>query len=242
MANYNDSGTDVIVSVESFLSNLLVTDISKIPISKFLPEKFRSIQVWADLIGSFQKIVVTDIQDTLDRLRDARDPNRFEIELAVQLAHTLGYYQEISSKSDIEKRRLIESLITLYEKNGTQFTIKFLSWISEESLTLTPLWTRDYNTFNATPLGDIAPDGPWYLSNYVDIDYSAQGDLDHSKLREQFYRIAPVPLVIRNINRTQFDSGTFYATIGHHQVAYVYSLMSKKFVGRAFRFSIENDV
>lgn len=210
---------DSFTVVDSYKANTYVSNVNLIPISNLLPDKFINIPLFSDFLSVFNTLVVDNFHSTIDDFITLRTPTELDIFYAEKLSNSMGFYQDITNKSDSQKRRLLESLVEYYSRNGTKFTFNFLSFIADESLSILPLFTQDYLTFSTTPLGTLEPTGSWYLTNVVDLEYSSNDVLDNNDIITRFYQVAPVPLVLRNISRsevfifTEYNQGYVHVSI-----------------------------
>lgn len=196
------TSTDVIKSIDDYEANTYVSNVEQIPIHNLLPEKFLSVPLYSDFLSVFNTQIVENVHSLIDNLRRLRTPTLFEIEYAESIAGSLGFYQDITNKTESQKRRLIESLCDFYSRNGTISTFDFLSFVADESISLKQLYTQDYISFSTPPGGQLQPAGSWYLTNIVDLEYSITETLDNDEITKRFYQVAPVPLVLRNISQS----------------------------------------
>ena len=203
-------GADTLKLVDSFEENTYVSNVNAIPISNLLPEKFIQVPLVADLLSVVNTNLIEVVHSLVDNIRRMRTPTLFEIFYSEKLAGSLGFYQDITSKTEAQKRRLIESLTDFYARNGTIFTFDFLSFIADENIQVVPLYTQNYLTFSSFPGGVLEPEGPWYLTSQVDLEYSSVTQIDNVEITKRFYQIAPVPLMIRNISQLQVLEITEY--------------------------------
>ena len=201
---------DSILCVDSFDANTYVSDPNLIPINNLLPEKFLVIPFYSDLVSVVSNYLVENTHSLVDGLRRMRTPSLFEIFYAESLAGSLGFYQDITSRTESQKRRLIESLTDFYSRNGTVFTFDFISFVTSERFQIIQLYTQDHSTFATAPGGSLVPDGPWYLTNAVDLEYYSTVPLDNAEISKRFYQVAPVPLVLRNVSQSQVFNFTEY--------------------------------
>lgn len=199
MANYTDSVLDVISEVGSIEANLSVYKYDLIPLTKIIPEKFLQVPIILDLIFTIYKIFVREVKSLSSDLRELRNPRNIDIEFAEKFAINLGFYQDITFRDDDSKRRIIELLPKYYESQGTEFTFDFLSFIAQENLTLVPLYSTDHFNLFEAPAGNLVPEGSWFLTSVVDLQYSAAASVNNSDILQKFYQVAPVPLLLRSI-------------------------------------------
>lgn len=199
MANYADSVLDVILEEGSVEADLSVYKYSLIPLTKIIPEKFLQVPLILDLVATIYKVFVHEIKSLSADLRNVRNPRTLDIEFAEKFAINLGFYQDITFRDDDAKRRIIELLPKYYESQGTEFTFDFLSFIAQENLTLIPLYSTGHFNLVESPSGGVVPDGPWFLTSVVDLQYSAAASVNNSDILQKFYQVAPVPLLLRSI-------------------------------------------
>lgn len=229
MAFYTDSVVDVLTVSDSGQDDLSVWNVDAIPIAKYLPEKFRKVPWFADMVSSMWKLIAGDIEDTVQKIIKLRDPLKYENDYAEKVAGLLGFYQDISNQSIDQKRRLINSLPYWYERLGTNVTFNFLNFLFNDNIQVVPLYTQDYVNFYSTPQGVMEPAGPWYLTNHIDITYAASsGILDINTIQTRFYLVAPVPLVIRNISGVDLFSNNCQVSGIIHVEGFDYFVMDSK--------------
>lgn len=210
---YGKSNQTTAIGIDRIESFVGTWDVDALPIARYLPEKFRLIPAWSDLISVLYDSVVKGIQDATLRLRQIRHPQLFEIELADRVAVTLGYLLDLDKLTSSAKQRLIESLTSFYERKGTRFTYNFLNYVTEINFQVFELYTQDYVDFLREPGGELVPNGTWYLTNHVDVEYDATLYPDVAEVQSKFYQIAPVPLVIRQlVGLAQFESTARYSS------------------------------
>lgn len=199
MANYADSVLDVITEESSLDTDLSVYQYRAIPLMKIIPEKFLQVPLIVDLIATVYKIFLLNVKSLCQDLRNSRDPRNIDILFAEKFAINLGFYQDITFRDEDAKRRIIELLPRYFESQGTQFTFDFLSFIAEENLTLIPLYSTDHTNLVESAALPITPEGPYFLTSVVDLQYSASASVNNADILQKFYQVAPVPLLLRSI-------------------------------------------
>jgi hypothetical protein len=200
LSNFFDTLVDSTVLSDTIVHDSFVGNPELMIWAKYLPKKFIQVPVISDFLNAVWIVFGSDIRNTLERLRNIRNPELFDLELSERLAATLGFSQDLDNLDDLDKRRLVSSLVGFYERLGTKFTFDFLSFISSQKFSIVPLYTQDYISFFQQPQDTLEPEGNWYLTTHVDIDIQSD-NLDVEDVATRFYDIAPVPLIIRFIGK-----------------------------------------
>ena len=108
-----------------------------------LPEKFRNIQAWSDLADAMEEVIASDFIDTLERLRNLRDPRLADEDYISNIKRFLGFFVNLADFQDTpgETIRLIEQLPFFYSKSGTRFFVDFVGYVKNMLLEFTELYT-----------------------------------------------------------------------------------------------------
>lgn len=201
---------DSLTCTDSLTEDVSVFSPEVLELSAFVPDKFLSVPMIGDLIGAFNSIVVQPMQEAYASLRNARNKELFEIEFASNFANDLGFFQDISSRTEDEQRRTIDYFSSLIPRNGTNYLFDFLSFIYNESFEIVPLYTKDYITFTEAPGGVLEPNGPWFLTNHVSVRYQSSQIINNAEFTQRFYQAAPAVLYLEQFAQFEMNTGSIY--------------------------------
>jgi hypothetical protein len=143
---------------------------------------------------------LNEVNDSIERFSKIRDAGKIDYTLLINTLRTLGFDVDMTLgnnefKEDVY-RRLLQEAVNYYKISGTKYTLDFLGYVQSSFLDFEVLYTQDYNFFTSSP-----PEGNtnFYLTSRINIiydiiKYSSREDI--IKLKDIFYKIAPVNIMI----------------------------------------------
>lgn len=175
--------------------------MSTLNLSKLLPPRITENPAWQDFADAVDRVIQSNVMQYIQKIRDLRDPRVVESSFLALLASDLGFDLRTTLFSEEDYRRLTAALAQYYSQSGTARLPKFISFANRSIFEFQPRWTTDYVTFSPVPGGaTIYEGGEWFVTPHVDVIYDgSSGVLSDLELRELFYALAPVHLVLEGI-------------------------------------------
>lgn len=144
-----------------------------------------------------------EIQDSINRLNNARNKSLIEEEDIPRLMDELGITLDLSELSIDKRRALLSEIPRLLEVTGSPAYIEFMRWFLGYDFISRVLWTDDYETFT-----DFKVDENYYRTTRIEFVLPAAEN--QSRFRELFDQIAPaVDVIHRIITESALDAIQF---------------------------------
>lgn len=169
-----------------------------------LPSKYTKHFEDSKLLSYYLTVIkekyLNEVNDSIERFSKIRDAKKIDYTLLINTLRTLGFDVDVTLgnnefKEDVY-RRLLQEAVNYYKISGTKYTLDFLGYVHSSFLDFEVLYTQDYNFFTPSP-----PSGNsnFYLTSRINIiydiiNYSSREDI--LKLKEIFYKIAPINIMI----------------------------------------------
>lgn len=214
--------TKLIIQGDIFYTNILKAFDSTplLDATRMLSFSLMNNPAWEHLAKSVSTVLNREIVSPRTQLANIRDTSFLDRDLAIKNARQLGgqYFSDKLEDDDIERLSRYASLY--YPGKGSTEFYNFLAFFKNFRADLYALWTENYLDFFIDPRGvEIERGGDWFPSSHVEIRY----DLRHYPnpllfdMKELFYRLAPIHLVLERIVATYYFYNTdcFIGTKGH---------------------------
>lgn len=128
-------------------------------ITKYLAEYDKKYTFLPEILNIFQRVLLDDINDTIQRLRDVRNINKVDSVHINNLLSLLGFNANIKTLNKKQRRELLEELNEFYRIVGTR-----------NSYNLVNILQNNLKLINAEQL--FTPFGKYFRSDKVIYDYS----------------------------------------------------------------------
>ena len=198
--------------------------------SRILTPTFTDLEIWKDLMEVVEEVFDDKINNPITQLRCLRDPDlcppgvTIDREQLIAANNLLGqFYPDSSLFSDEVYRRFLANSPAYFSEKGTEFFIDFIAFNIGSVITLTPLWTEDYDTFveeGDSSIGTtVDQGGTWYKTTHVQLEYDGfltadslvSGAEVQGTVFSLFRAIAPINLVLhRFVTLFPLDPGQVY--------------------------------
>lgn len=142
-----------------------------------------------------------------------------ERQLLVNNAKDKGFEIVSEEFNDEDFSRIVASISDYYQYGGTDVYANLIGYIKNARFNLTKLWAEYDNTtttiknLNPMPLGDpIWDGGEWYPTNHVWFEYDLEvvGELPDAQLKELFFKVAPIFVVLDSFGGALYSKGAIY--------------------------------
>lgn len=184
-------------------------------LTNLLSQSMDARPVWHDMARVTSRVLYDYVEKTRISMQLGRDPENLSRVLKIVALKMLGLDWRSDKLSDDDYDRVLEA-VTLYQQNhGPQDFVSFMGYALGVPLEMMKLWTRDFahltlgpnwgeGVVYGTPGGSgMDKEGPWYPTSHVAIlydEFAANVDkIDEDALRDLFYRMAPIHLVLEFI-------------------------------------------
>lgn len=102
-------------------------------ILKYTSEFDLNGKLFPELLGIFQRVLLDEVYDSLQRLKNIRNINKVDTTHLSALIHFLGFNIKINNITADQKRRLLDELNNFYNIVGTRASYNFYNFVTEGS-------------------------------------------------------------------------------------------------------------
>lgn len=119
-----------------------------------LPEGFRDLTVWRDLIDVAEEVVGTQTATYIQDLLGQRDPHfatnspTIDRSTLLRLISMIGFkYKQNDIFNEADLKRFVRHTPKFWTEKGYRQFIQYMSYVVNAQLSMEYLWTQDYKTF-----------------------------------------------------------------------------------------------
>lgn len=185
----------------------------------------RGNPTWDDMFDVFNQVMENNIDEPIKQLERIRFiTDQTEDAVLSSTARLLGFdlSQDVLNLNADNLIKLVSQLPLYADQNGTDLFVKFIDLMFNAHTQVQNLYTKDYVNFVPVPEGKLVIDGgEWFKTTHVDLSIELlksdeivlnDGVRLIDRIRELFFNLAPVALVVYRTNFTE--------SIGETEIAF----------------------
>ena len=187
-------------------------------LSYLLPQIFFDNDFWNDLIVATAEVFNELLAEPIKSLAYIRLPETQSRVYKALHSQMMAFH----TPDDLMTNDLYDAVNNhvghYHDAQGRDNFVRFIGWSLDIDLRLTRLWTKDYENFSPSygSNNTIYEGGEWYPTAHVGLSYNLgeRTDITEQNLIDQFYKHAPIELVLKWIAKMQtFTLGTLYISV-----------------------------
>lgn len=176
----------------------------------------RGNPTWDDMFDVFNQVIENNVDEPIKQLERIRFiTDQTEDAVLSSTARLLGFdlSQDVLNLNADNLIKLVSQLPLYADQNGTDLFVKFIDLMFNARTLVQNLYTKDYVNFVPVPEGKLIIDGgEWFKTTHIDLSIELlksdeivlnDGVRLIDRIRELFFNLAPVALVVYRTNFTE---------------------------------------